>query len=688
MTAPGWDPWFGDISAGGDNAQNAFGNYVNRDLIQNSTTFVRGQPAMYLGSAEIADRLRCYVAAGNHDQIVKTLAAEHAVVLVGAPGCGRETTAIAAIHQLRPGIRIRKFSPEAEDAEELARKGEGYLADAMDGGERLGHCADAVRASGGFLVVRADAEAERPAALAHLSSIVVEPPDPLSVYRRRVAEQGLGEWWHWDRAPVLLKGARPADARRLADLVASIAPAGGDLAERRAEILHAYQGWRDQLCAWFDRNPEPHDRALLVAAAALEPADDTNVYTVASSLAGRLDVTINGAGLAWCPVTRLRGLLEAQDDDGGRIVFRRHGFARSVLRHALTDFPLAQSELLAWLAMLPTGEGVPVRSRTPLAETFADLAAENGAADIIIETARTWGADGLADHAFTALSRTCLHPRVGGKVRTALYDWSRTAGTPQTLKLVIARVCEPLGQTYPTIALTRLKHLATYGNPPVLGEVINAAQALARAGHHAEVLKAALDWSAETNGERLSPRARRRRRLAGAVLFLDLARPLTETGVPELLAGDGPAGPMRYEPGWRAALDVARFPTGRDIPVDDVGYRWLDAALRHPYARDGIVRLFVAAAWPSSTPAMLSASASPYEPAPEGPTTAEVMIGLVRRWAAVDRTDPVRRQVKEAIVIPLTRPWWLRLVKLAYVHARILVRRTVRRLQGGSGTAQ
>ena len=61
MTAPGWDPWFGDISAGGDNAQNAFGNYVNRDLILSSTTFVRGQPAMYLGSAEIADAYRRYV---------------------------------------------------------------------------------------------------------------------------------------------------------------------------------------------------------------------------------------------------------------------------------------------------------------------------------------------------------------------------------------------------------------------------------------------------------------------------------------------------------------------------------------------------------------------------------------------------------------------------------------------------
>lgn len=107
------EPTFGDIDIHGEYAQNAFGNQVSRDLIQTSYKFVRGRPSMYLGAEEIADRVRCYVPADNHDLIVKALEIENAVILVGPPGCGRETTAIAAIDQLCSGISIRRFSLES-----------------------------------------------------------------------------------------------------------------------------------------------------------------------------------------------------------------------------------------------------------------------------------------------------------------------------------------------------------------------------------------------------------------------------------------------------------------------------------------------------------------------------------------------------------------------------------------------
>jgi hypothetical protein len=62
------------------------------------------------------------------------------------------------------------------------------------------------------------------------------------------------------------------------------------------------------------------------------------------------------------------------------------------------------------------------------------------------------------------------------------------------------------------------------------------------------------------------------------------------------------------------------------------------------------------------------------EPARRDPTTAKIMISVVRRWAAADRSDPVRQEIKEDIVIPLTRPWWLRLLKIIYVHVRTLIK--------------
>jgi hypothetical protein len=370
-------------------------------------------------------------------------------------------------------------------------------------------------------------------------------------------------------------------------------------------------------------------------------------------------------------VTGLRRLLDADDHDG-RIVFRRLGYARSVLRHAIADYPLARSDLLSWLAALPADDAIPKELHNPLAATFADLAAEYGPAGLIVETARKWGAANHADLAFIALSQTCLHPRVGGPVRQALYDWSRTAGLPQTLKLVIARVCEPLGQTYPPIALTRLKHLATYGDQRVLGEVLAAARALAAADGHAGVLAAAFAWCAENNREQLSVPARQRRRRAGALLFLELARPITDSGLPAVLDGDEAIDPMAGVPGWRAALDMLPdFGSGHAL-LEQVVHRWLDAALTHPSVLAQIEGSFVEAARP---PRMRSSDRYGIDPRRD-PTTAKIMIGMVRRWAV---TDPARRQIKEDIVIPLLHPWLLRLLMLLYVQVRTLLETERRR---------
>ena len=94
-----------DVDVGEDSGQVVVGAVVNGDLVQNMTTFVRGQPPMYLSSAEVSDRVACYVPARNHDLVVKELRLNQAIGLVGSPGSGRQTTAIAAMHQLRPAIQ-------------------------------------------------------------------------------------------------------------------------------------------------------------------------------------------------------------------------------------------------------------------------------------------------------------------------------------------------------------------------------------------------------------------------------------------------------------------------------------------------------------------------------------------------------------------------------------------------------
>lgn len=673
MTEPDRGPSVGDVEIDGDASQNAVANQVNGDLVQNMTKFVRGTPSWYLGTQEIADRVACYVPALNHDLIEKALETNHAILLIGPAGCGRETTAIAVISHLRPDIPIRRFSLDIEDTEEIDAKGPcGYLIRAADGElGRLGRCIDAVRANGGYLVVIAENETDRNQVTPPLPCMPVEPPHPVQVYRHRLTRKNLGEWAGWDEAAVLLKESLPSDARRLVELIEQADQRDGDLAKLQEEVAKEYGGWRDELCDWLDDHQEPHHRALLVAAATLSPeAAETDVYSAASSLAQRLEVTMNGGGLVWCPVTGLRDLLTA-DPLEDRIVFRRHGYAHSALRHTLTDYPLARSDMITWLADLPTDESITHRLPESLAETFADLAAEHGMAGHVTEASARWGKDGHADLAFIALSRTCLHPIVGGRVRGALYDWSRTPRLPQTLKLTIARVCEPLGQTYPSIALTRLKHLATYGDRQVVLEVISAALALAEAGKSREILLAALDWSAESNSERLSAKARQRRIRAGAMLFLELAGRISPFGLPEVLHGKGAVDPLDCTTGWRAAL-YARTTVreGRETAFDETAHRWLDAALLAPRLRARITGGFVNAAMPAAVPL---GYANALGPVGTGPIAAKTMIDVVRRWAAADRANPIRRKIKEDIVIPLTSPWWLRLLKIFYVWVRTLV---------------
>jgi len=131
-----------------------------------------------------------------------------------------------------------------------------------------------------------------------------------------------------------------------------------------------------------------------------------------------------------------------------------------------------------------------------------------------------------------------------------------------------------------------------------------------------------------------------------------------------VLGGDEPIDPAAATPGWRAALDLLADPFGGDSVLEDVVDRWLDAALAHPSLRAGIASSFVEAArpvpgWPRDRYGI--------EPVRRDPTTAKVMIGMVRRWAT---TDLDRRRLKDDIVIPLTYPWWLRLLTILYVHVR------------------
>ncbi|GII85739.1 hypothetical protein Ssi03_37290 [Sphaerisporangium siamense] len=484
-----------DITVNGDDSQNVFGNTVGGDLIVQMVRKIQGRPSLVLSEQEVRDKVAVYVPALNHDLIAAVLARDNVVALSGPQGVGKTATAIAVLRHVCPGLRIQHFSAGDDDLEEVGARTQarGYLVRARDENpSRLRAFLEALRVSGGFAVVMGTAVEQRRFA-DFLTTIELDVPPAETVYLSHLTRRGLGNsrWSYWSRGLELLKGASPGEASRLAALADQIPREGGD----EAEVEHAYLGWAAELRVWFDHHPKLLDQTLMIAAATIEPGDESQVYAAALSLARRLDIKPPGAGLAWTPTTGLCELLETVREDE-RIVFRRRGYAGSVLRHVCDEYPLARMQLLSWVSDLPTDEVLALESKPAyrLVEKFADLAAGYNATEKITQMAGLWAGDNRSDLAYIALAETCLHPTVGGRIRTKLYEWSTQRQTPQTLKLTIARVCEVLGQVHLSIALTRLKHLGTHGNAQVHDEVVQVALSLAGIDP-GTVFVTALNWA-------------------------------------------------------------------------------------------------------------------------------------------------------------------------------------------------
>ncbi|MFI0484965.1 hypothetical protein [Actinomadura sp. 9N215] len=712
-----------DVTIIGDDTQNVIGNTVSGDLIQTQLTFVRGRPSMVLSKDEIDERVAGYVPVRNHELIADALARRQVIALSGPAGAGVATTAVAALREVRPSLPIRLFSTGEDDVEEISGAARGYLVRAGDEEEsRLRSCVEAVRASGGLLLV-VGTEVEQRGFAEFLPVIAVDPPPAVAVFRRRLERRGLGGtgWTAWPRATELLKEASPGDARRLADLVADIRDEG--------EVERAYRGWKEQLTGWFAENSGLRDRALLVAAATIAPADETSVYGAALSLARQLRIKVEGGGLGWCPSAGLSELLGAERVDD-RILFRRHGYAESVLRHVWDDYPLARMDLLTWLSALPTDDVVVLPSglRRKLVEVFADLAAEDGAVEKIVQMAEAWAGDRhrSADLSYVALARTCLHPFVGGRVRRTLYEWSRLRQAPQTLKLTVVRVCQVLGETHVSIALTRLKHLATHGNEQVRDEVLAVARELAVA-HPRAVFHAAREWC--RTSVRLTVRQDGPRRAdVGLRLMLDLLpngpardvlevvdhlacyggeriRPVALDAARELaarhhwevlgaaLAWTGNADGRPYEVATpRAALGTALFlhlAAARDVAglaatltgPGAVEPRACTSAWRAALAAEvgpaaghegfaAVVALWLetACARPDLRPGIVETFTSAAGP---DPASRAYLAGFVRAWSGTRRD---RREVRDDLLVRVLDPEWRRLVLLLWVRASRAVR--------------
>ncbi|WP_438388663.1 HEAT repeat domain-containing protein [Actinopolyspora saharensis] len=231
---------------------------------------------------------------------------------------------------------------------------------------------------------------------------------------------------------------------------------------------------------------------LLLAAAVLEGATAQHIVDASGQLlrCNELDVEQPVPLLRPSPVTKLFELTKEYFDPDGR-QFPTPGFGPHVLRHFWSDHPDLHEPMLTWLGGLPHKiRDLDSSEMERIADRVAELA-EEGGASIALRIARTWGRASLDKDpkkappsttqvgryqrsiAVRLLTNTAMHSTLGREVRQRLLAWSRDR-TNIEIQLLTAEVCAGIGQSFPRIALTRLKHLANSEDDRVRAAVLDA----------------------------------------------------------------------------------------------------------------------------------------------------------------------------------------------------------------------
>ncbi|MEB3371919.1 hypothetical protein [Saccharopolyspora mangrovi] len=219
------------------------------------------------------------------------------------------------------------------------------------------------------------------------------------------------------------------------------------------------------------------------------------------------------------PYTRLLRLPDNWFDIGRRELLPS-GFGKQVLRHFWREHPDVQESLLTWFGELPRSMREFERGELEqIADRAAELAAEGGskiAVSLAIEWATTNSgteSGGLQTStsqsaryrrsvAVRLLTTTATDSSLGRDVRQQLWDWSRDGNADR--KLLAAEVCAGLGEAFPRMALTRLKHLANGENTDVRAAVLRAVRQIGTEIGASRFLRYLSEWFHRASPARLS----------------------------------------------------------------------------------------------------------------------------------------------------------------------------------------
>ncbi|MFH8491516.1 hypothetical protein [Streptomyces longisporoflavus] len=313
----------------------------------------------------------------------------------------------------------------------------------------------------------------------------IEPPDRIDVIIRHLRFGGLDtRICHPLPSSLLAFVETKPPMRELARLAVRIVEMRAT--EREGGDFAALCG--QAVAEQTDRGPEvaglvPHvrrgpQRALLITAALLHGARVEAVHTATAALLsvakspGEVRPLLEHPGLD----ERLEKIDAASDGDS-RVRFERRGFARAVRRHFWTTRPDLREPLRVWVSQIVDLSELTDADRERLVRRFTELCLSTEDTEGLIHLVKDWtDAPAETDRtratnrwraAAQLLEQSVSSEACGGKFRHQIYEWSTQRQLSDSLRHVLAEVCEKvMAVRHPEAALVRLHHLARRERSP------------------------------------------------------------------------------------------------------------------------------------------------------------------------------------------------------------------------------
>ncbi|MBG0568410.1 hypothetical protein [Actinoplanes aureus] len=449
------------------------------------------------------------------------------VVLESAVGTGRRSTALSLLNRGNPEIILDLITDwQRPRTNELPCEKNGrYLLDltfepdtiAESFARELQDFASRLQRFHARLIIVVTSERWR-LCLPLASNITIDPgiPKPLKVLIKRLEAAGSPHTLVDLRNRVQISEVLddleagqfpPQRAAELASTLASTVTLDEATASR---INDEYFRWRSYLDQQLGKLRDVHpnmrqndvarQRALLIAAAALDGADAEAVLTSSDYLLHNKKAKPQPADLLAGP--ELSGLLESIEAiREGDLIFltrRRRGLDQAILDRIWTERPQLRSYLLDWLADI-TGERKPaVEYLDQISRVLVRLAKEHRSIEVL-DVVFGW-LDGRQQHrrlSIELLDGLATSADIGPAVRRRLYQAASSASTSPEALAGIAEVCaRQFGRKFPTMALTRLRLLLDHSSGKAKPSALSALRLLALVSEQMRqlVVRQTLDW--------------------------------------------------------------------------------------------------------------------------------------------------------------------------------------------------